>query len=159
MRDATSNLPVRGSGSSARLSALSAPPERLFTYGTLMFPEVLQVLLGRVPASCEASVDGWRTVAIPGVSYPALVPGLGRAQGRVLLDLRPAEWLILDAYEDVIYDLRAVSVSPAEATAVAYVCLTGEGVTDVDWDRERFAAEELAEFVPLCVRWRELTFP
>jgi hypothetical protein len=37
---------------------LAADPAALFVYGTLTFPEVLQVLLGRVPASEPVSVAG-----------------------------------------------------------------------------------------------------
>ncbi|MFC5730162.1 MULTISPECIES: gamma-glutamylcyclotransferase family protein [Nocardioides] len=159
MSSSTSNLAATESGFSGRLGVLSSPPEPLFTYGTLMFPEVLQALLGRVPVSVEASVEGWRAVAIPDVSYPALVPGPGVARGRVLLDLRREDWPILDAYENTIYDLRPLDVTPTEHRAVAYVCPTSDGLTDVDWDRERFAAEELADFAPRCARWRELAFP
>lgn len=159
MSSSTSNLTATGSGSTGRLSALSAQPDALFTYGTLIFPEVLQALLGRVPLSVEASVQGWRVVAIPGVNYPALVPGSGLAQGRVLLGLRPEEWEILDAYEDVIYELRAVATTPAGQTAFAYVCLTSDLVSDADWDKEQFAEEQLPDFAPLCARWRQRAFP
>ena len=137
---------------------VAAASTALFTYGTLMFPEVLAVLLGRVPASVPASVDGWRVLAIPGVSYPALVVAPGRARGRVLLDLRPEEWRVIDAYEDDIYELRPIGSQPGGLPTVAYVCPTTDGVADVDWDADRFAAEELTDYARRCARWRADSF-
>lgn len=160
MSSSTSSLTaMEGAGLSGRLKVLSTPREALFTYGSLMFPPVLQALLDRVPASAEASAHGWRAVAIPDVKYPALIPGSGVVRGRVLLDLRPDEWQVIDAYEAAIYELRPLAVTPEGSTSVAYVCLTGEGLTHVDWDRERFADEELPDFVDFCVRWRRRAFP
>lgn len=142
-----------------RLSLLSAGAKPLFVYGTLMFPAVLDVLLGRVPATRPAGLDGWRVAALPGRSYPALVPGERRADGKVLLDLRPEEWRIIDAYEDDVYDLCRIELVPPAGEAVAYVCPSTDDALDQDWDRDRFAAEELPAFVRRCARWRRQAFP
>lgn len=153
------NAPTPRAGISDRLDARPQLPGALFTYGSLMFPEVLRALLGRVPASVAATAEGWRAVAIPDATYPALVAGPGNASGRLLLDLRAEEWQIIDAYENAIYELCPISVAPAAAQdAVAYVCRTGENLTDIDWDRDRFAEEDLAQYVLHCASWREQAF-
>ena len=48
-------------------------PDALFVYGTLMFPEVLEVLLGRTPEMAPAALDGWRAAALADRVYPGLV--------------------------------------------------------------------------------------
>jgi hypothetical protein len=151
--------PRAASSTADRLAAVSTAPAALFTYGTLMFDEILRVLLGRIPASAPATVEGWRAVAIPGCSYPALVTGTTRAAGRLLLDLQPDEWQVLDAYEDDIYELRPLPIGPAGYQAFAYVSSAAAGAGDTDWDRDRFATGDLAAYIDRCAEWRQRTFP
>src|SRR6266487_644351 len=96
------------SGQPGRLSAGS---EALFVYGSLLFPEVMRVLLGRIPAGLPASVAGWRVAALPGRVYPALVPGETVAKGQLISDLTPADWRLLDAFEDDVYELRRLTLT------------------------------------------------
>ncbi|MEV0322684.1 gamma-glutamylcyclotransferase family protein [Streptomyces sp. NPDC050658] len=140
----------------------------LFVYGTLTFPDVLRALLGRVPATEEASVEGWRAVAVPDRSYPVLVSGTGWTHGLVLLNLRQQEWQIIDAYEDSIYQLRGLQLIPAHHQAVGYVSQAGptsDAPSDAPateapaWDRDRFAAEDLGTYLLGCRRWRLREFP
>lgn len=139
---------------SSRVRIVAAGSKSLFAYGTLMFPEILEALLGRVPTNEDAVAEGWRAVAIPGRSYPALVASPGRARGRLLLDLEPDEWRVIDAYEEDTYELRSVDVDTPRRAAVAYVRSTTEVSTDVSWDRDRFVREELSAFARQCVAWR-----
>ncbi len=50
--------------SSGRAAALIAQRGDLFVYGTLQFPDVLRVLLGRTPDNCSAALAGWRAAAL-----------------------------------------------------------------------------------------------
>lgn len=127
-------------------SRLATGPRALFAYGTLRFPEVLQVLLGRVPARTPAVAAGWRVAALPDVVYPGLVPGAGPAEGVVISDLTPREWRVIDAYEDGLYELRPLALDRGRR-ASAYVCHPGARVLAADWSAARFAAEQLASFV------------
>jgi Gamma-glutamyl cyclotransferase, AIG2-like len=52
---------------------LSAAPADLFIYGSLLFAEVMRVLIGRAPDSTPAALVGWCVAALPGRVYPALV--------------------------------------------------------------------------------------
>ena len=52
---------------SGRTDRLSVAPEALFVYGSLLIPEVLQALLGRVP---DRTAGGWRVAALAGRRYP-----------------------------------------------------------------------------------------
>src|SRR3982074_2116547 len=91
---------------SGQRDRLSVDPDALFVYGTLLFPEVLQALLDRVPELIPASVAGWRVVALPGRVYPGLVLDSETATGFLIIDLATSEWQILDAFEDEQYELR-----------------------------------------------------
>lgn len=136
-----------------RLAALPTTSVGLFVYGTLTFPDVLRALLGRVPQSEEASVEGWRALTAPNRSYPVLVSGRGQTRGLVLLNVRPEEWRIIDAYEDSIYQLRTLELRPARHQAVAYICPADQTVATSPWDRDHFAAEDLETYVEQCRRW------
>lgn len=125
---------------------------RLFAYGTLLFPEVLHVLLGRVPDLSPAVTHGWRVAALPGRVYPGLVPAPdGRASGRVVSGLSADEMVLLDAYEDT--DYRLATIPLADGTGCpTYVWL--RGVLAADWTPAAFAAEHLDAYLDLCRRWR-----
>lgn len=129
-------------------------PEPLFAYGTLRFPAVLDALLGRVPPSVPGCAPGWRAAALPGLSYPALVPGPDRAEGLLLLDLTAEEWRVVDAFEDDFYELTMLTLTGGRR-AWSYACPRRHGPEPSgDWDPERFAEHELAGFVADCERWR-----
>lgn len=124
----------------------------LFVYGTLRFPPVLQALLGRVPALSDAELPGWRAAALPGRTYPGLVPGAG-ARGVVLDGLTEEEWAVLDAFEGSGY-IRSEVVLADGRTAWTYIWLDTEGVLASDWAAADFARTELSAYVEGCRAWR-----
>lgn len=48
--------------------------ENVFVYGTLMYPQVLQTLLNRVPRNEKAVINGYRRFAINGQVFPGTIP-------------------------------------------------------------------------------------
>jgi gamma-glutamylcyclotransferase (GGCT)/AIG2-like uncharacterized protein YtfP len=130
--------------------------DALFVYGTLMFPDVLDVVLGRTPAMAPAALDGWRAAALADRVYPGLVaarPGVAAA-GRVLLGLDDRERAVLDAFEeDDVYERRPVVLADGRA-ATTYVWLDGAAVLAHDWDPRRFANEHLPTYVTRWSTWR-----
>jgi len=141
---------LRPAGQTNRLPADS---EALFVYGTLLFPDVLQVLLGRVPNRTVAAAAGWRVAALAGRRYPGLVPGDGQASGMLITGLTPDEWRVLNAFEDNVYELRRLTLTDARH-GWAYVYSDDREVLTDDWDAERFAAEHLPSYVQACAAWR-----
>ncbi|MFI6515126.1 gamma-glutamylcyclotransferase family protein [Spirillospora sp. NPDC050679] len=124
----------------------------LFAYGTLRYPEILHVLLGRVPDLSPATAPGWRVSALPGLVYPGLVADPAATAGGVLISgLTDGERALLDAYEDDLYEVVALSLGDGRP-AHAYVWKGG--TEPFDWDADRFAAEELAAFTEHCRSWR-----
>ena len=114
---------------------LKDPADGLFVYGTLRIPEVLEVLLGRVPTMDPATAEGWRVAALPGVPYPGLVAADGKAEGILLRGLRSDEWRILHEYEDELYDLRLVALDGGRR---AWTYVWEDAVEPHDWDLTRF---------------------
>jgi gamma-glutamylcyclotransferase (GGCT)/AIG2-like uncharacterized protein YtfP len=118
-----------------------------------MFPEVLKVLLDRVPKRLPATVTGWRVAALPDRVYPGLVPAKRTVKGLILDDLTPQEWRLLDAFEDEVYELQRVELADGHH-GWAYVCDADAQVHTHDWDPEEFVAQHLARYVDNCVAWR-----
>jgi gamma-glutamylcyclotransferase (GGCT)/AIG2-like uncharacterized protein YtfP len=140
----------RGSGQKDRLSAA---PENLFVYGSLLFPDVLLVLIDRVPDSTPVVASGWRVAALPGAVYPGLMPGDGEAHGHLLTNLTAEEWRTIDAFEDDLYELRQLSMTDGRR-GWAYTCPQEPGELSENWDKERFAIEHLPQYVNRCRAWR-----
>ncbi|MFD9040832.1 gamma-glutamylcyclotransferase family protein [Streptomyces bottropensis] len=134
------------------MDRLAAGPDVLFCYGTLRFDAVLEALLGRIPARIPASLPGWRAAALEGRVYPGLVVSApdDTADGIVLTDLSSREWKILDAFEDLRYELQALTLSSG-ARGWAYVWPHDE-VRSESWDAVEFKALHLREYAARCAR-------
>jgi hypothetical protein len=128
-----------------------AGDDGLFVYGSLLFPQVQVALLDRVPESRPASAPGWRVAALPGRSYPGLVPGKGSAAGLLLEGLGDEDWRTLIAYEGGRYDLRPLDLHGGER-AVSFVWTAGP-VSPRDWEPREFAPQ-LPSYVEWCSAWR-----
>ncbi|REE97019.1 gamma-glutamylcyclotransferase family protein [Thermomonospora umbrina] len=126
--------------------------EGLFVYGSLRFPEVLTILLGRVPAPETAAAPGWRVKALPGAVYPGLAPDPeGSADGLLLTGLSDAERVLLDDFEGDAYEPRLLPLADGRH-GWAYVWRY-EAAPD-DWDLVRFARRDLAAYLRECRVWR-----
>ncbi|MGC5342629.1 gamma-glutamylcyclotransferase family protein [Streptomyces sp. DT24] len=125
----------------------------LFVYGSLTFPEVLRAVLGRVPEHRPASAAGWRAAALRDRPFPGLVRGDGVVTGLVLSAMTEREWRTADDFEGPFYDLVTLALVPG-GFASAYVCATDGPVLPADWDRDRFAAEEMDAYLQRCAAFR-----
>jgi gamma-glutamylcyclotransferase (GGCT)/AIG2-like uncharacterized protein YtfP len=144
------------SRSSDRLAQVLVEPEAaLFVYGSLRFPDVLRVLLDRVPNSFPAAVDGWRVAALRDRVYPALVPAEKSANGLVINGLTPDEWNTLDAFEDNLYTLRRLATKDGNY-AWAYVTEDDNPtVLTNNWDPDAFRRDDLTAYLERCRNWRQ----
>ncbi|WIA33423.1 hypothetical protein OEZ86_006556 [Tetradesmus obliquus] len=94
-----------------------------FVYGTLMAPEVLKLLIKRVPESRAATLKGYARYRVKGQVFPAIIPSTSesKVKGMVLMELSRSELHILDVYESEEYyratvepELEDGSTSPAD---------------------------------------------
>lgn len=133
-----------------------AAPSRLFAYGTLMMPAVLQAVCGSPRPLRPATLFDYARFRVRNHVFPGIVPAPGAATLGVLVDdIDAALWRRLDAFESDLYERRPVTVTTADADAVdayAYVVpshnrhiLSGEA-----WSPAEFAARHLAAYL---ARW------
>jgi gamma-glutamylcyclotransferase (GGCT)/AIG2-like uncharacterized protein YtfP len=123
----------------------------IFAYGTLMYGELLALLLGRVPDSAPGTLHGYARYAITGEKFPGIVPADGQAvQGLLLHGLSAAELAIFDDYESDFYDRLSVTVQTqtGEVTALVYVINPNEThiLAATPWDAQGFATHHLADY-------------
>jgi hypothetical protein len=133
-----------------------SPPagdEALFVYGSLLFPQVLQALLDRVPTTTSVGAPGWRVAALPERVYPGLVPGSGSAPGLLLTGLSEREWRTLIAFEGDLYELRQLALSGGR-DGWAFVWAGSAPASRLDWVPEEFAERVLPAYVEGCAAWR-----
>ena len=73
----------------------------VFTYGSLMFPEVINALLHRNDyQSCAASLTGYTRLKVKDAVYPGLVKSLGSTvEGVLYLNVEEEDLQILNSFE------------------------------------------------------------
>jgi gamma-glutamylcyclotransferase (GGCT)/AIG2-like uncharacterized protein YtfP len=131
----------------------------LFTYGTLVFPEVMEAVTGRRFESRTAVLRGYRRRMLQGRVYPGIRPAAADAtEGRVYLEIDAAALACLDDFEGDEYERRRVEVGVQGGTLVAeaYVVRGSASglLTEVLWDPGRFTASQLRPYVERCRRFR-----
>ena len=84
---------------------------RLFVYGTLMMPAVLQAVCGRAFTPRPATLDAYARYRLHAQVYPAIVPNNGAAVAGLLCEgIDGPLWQRLDDWEDEFYTRRSVTV-------------------------------------------------
>jgi len=122
----------------------------LFVYGTLLFPSILERLLGRRPLGSPGTVKGYTARTMTDATYPGMVASETDSVSGVLLEeLTTSELELLDAYEGWPYERVEIEVTLASVDrVVAFAYVVDEPhVTENLWDREAFADRHLRAFL------------
>ena len=134
-----------------------------FTYGSLMWADIMARVCGREFASEPASLADHRRHPVRGQDYPGLraAPG-GLVPGRLYRDVDEAAWARLDAFEGDEYERADVVVTLAGgATLAAQVYrFRAEFLPRLlpgDWDADAFEREGRARFMARYVGFDLLT--
>lgn len=118
----------------------------IFTYGSLMFAEVWQPLVGGRYRSEPAVLPGYRRFAVPGVAYPGIVAAPGQeVAGLLYRDVAPDDLARLDLFEGAEYRREALPVTLADGSvlvAETYVWLDHGRLSDAAWLPEAFRLRE-----------------
>ena len=113
-----------------------------FVYGSLMAPEVLSSLLGRVPPRAPACVRGFHRYHIRDRVYPAIArhEDGGRVDGHLLSSLTSRELAVLDWFEDEAYVMRPVRVELADGATAETTAYVYEDTRNLHgtWDYDEF---------------------
>ena len=120
-------------------------PSHIFTYGSLMFPQVWHRVVRGDYRSAPARLDGHVRFAITGETYPGMVarPGMS-VEGVLYFDVSPVDVSALDAFEGDDYRRHMVRVSLASGEAVeagTYIYLPTQKLSESPWLPEAFQME------------------
>ncbi|WP_324100683.1 gamma-glutamylcyclotransferase family protein [Noviherbaspirillum sp.] len=121
----------------------------VFTYGSLMFPEVWTRVVRGACRSAPARLDGFARFEIHGETYPGMVPMTGDSVSGVLyFDVADEDVAALDAFEGEEYRRDTVNVvlESGEALAAgAYVYLLPQKLSESPWRPGAFRMERFIE--------------
>jgi gamma-glutamylcyclotransferase (GGCT)/AIG2-like uncharacterized protein YtfP len=124
----------------------------MFVYGTLMVPEIMKRVVGRVPPSVAALLPGYRRYRVPGEAYPAIVAAVDfQVDGLCYQGLNRHELELLDAYEGDSYVRTPVELLVAGRVQrdECYVARPGdESLPSLEpWELEEFLAVHYNQFM------------
>ncbi len=119
----------------------------VFTYGTLMIPEVWQAVVGRPFAAVEGTAAGFAIYRVEGAVFPGIVAAGERdlVRGVVYLDVDHASIARLDLFEDDFYERQTLWIDCADGerrAADSYVVPpeNQKVLTQERWQRAAFIA-------------------
>lgn len=131
---------------------------RLFSYGTLMFPEVWRRLAGRRHPSRPAVLADFRRCALRDGSYPGAVPHTGAATEGVLYESVSDDLLArLDRWEGPAYVRARVAVQAGGGLWPSYAYILAPAsrarAKERDWDPRLFQQRHLSRWARLARRF------
>ncbi|TFL18513.1 NUDIX domain-containing protein [Jannaschia formosa] len=113
---------------------------RLFLFGTLRWPDLLELIAGEPVATTPATLPGWSVERAADGDWPVLVPG-GVAEGLLTGPLGREARARLDWYETAFgYRAEAVEVETAEGAAAAEVYRAGTSGSGEGWSLDPWIA-------------------
>ena len=129
--------------------------QNVFAYGTLMFPEVWQLVVGRPFASVGGVAAGYATYRVANAAFPGMLATTNSdsVRGVVYLDVDAAAIERLDRFEDHFYRRLKVQVKCDDGRAVdaqAYIVPPEKRglLTDRRWSQKEFVARgDLQKFI------------
>jgi gamma-glutamylcyclotransferase (GGCT)/AIG2-like uncharacterized protein YtfP len=129
---------------------------RIFSYGTLQFPEVLQAVTGLHLEGEKAALDDYACYLVRGKAYPGITPEReASVEGVVYTGIGEAHFRKLDRFEGELYERVRVCVTDTQGNplqAWTYVIRDAlrERLTRTPWNKEDFELEHLPAFLKKC---------
>ena len=127
--------------------------DRLFVYGTLLFKQVWQCIVGKEVSNEPAAAPNWARYYVKAKPYPGIKHQLGSSvDGMLITGLNDEDWAKLDAFEDNIYSRQIIELIDNRGVSVcanAYV-ITNESaiyLSDKVWTPAEFSRLQLDKFV------------
>ena len=117
----------------------------VFTYGTLMFPEVWRAVVGREFVAVDGTAAGFAIYRVRDAVFPGIIAATDEdaVAGVVYLDVDDASLERLDLFEDPFYERQALWITCGDGQrrqANAYVVPAHNRavLTDEPWNRDQF---------------------
>jgi gamma-glutamylcyclotransferase (GGCT)/AIG2-like uncharacterized protein YtfP len=137
----------------------------VFTYGTLMFPQVWQAVVGRRFVTVGGRAAGFAIYRVRDAVYPGMLAAAPAdyVRGVVYLDVDDESMLRLDRFEDDFYQRQAVPVAcddgqPREVEAYVVPLGFRNVLTPEPWSGDDFVARgDLQRFLGSFAGFQRLT--
>lgn len=126
---------------------------RLFCYGTLMFPEVMQLLTGGHFESVAADLEDYGCYTVNGHTFPGIVGEAGAVtHGLVYAGIGDSLLRKLDRYEGDLYErVRVCATDPEGRPLQAWTYVIPQAsrglLSKQAWDRHTFEREHLKAYL------------
>ena len=126
--------------------------KNLFTYGTLMFDDIMVEVSGCRLSHTHGTLKGYSRRAVLGATYPAVMPDKeSLVNGLVYRNVPDSVWTRLDEFEGDMYERHHVVVElndgttlPADVYVIHPMCL--ECLDRYDWDVDDFIKNNKERF-------------
>jgi len=123
-------------------------PGRVFAYGTLEIPALVEAVTGRTFPSEPAVLEGFARSMVRGTVHPGIAPARGaRTSGTLYSEVDADSLAALDRFEGDLYERCEVAVTAASGPLAAYAWVLRADqrhrLTAEPWDRERFEESHL----------------
>ena len=135
--------------------------ENVFTYGTLMFTEVMEAVTGRRFPSEEATLRGYSRYGLRDLVYPGIVKDTeGMTDGMMYRDVDALSLKYLHAFEDELYrcERHPVVVEQRMEPALVYVVKTKwakKVINPIPWSPNDFWREHQDAYIASCMAFRQ----
>jgi gamma-glutamylcyclotransferase (GGCT)/AIG2-like uncharacterized protein YtfP len=135
--------------------------DRVFAYGTLIFPEVMRAVTGRTFEAEPAVLPGYRRRRIEARTYPGIVEVSEEfTEGRLYRNVDEATLARLDVFEGELYERLRLRVTleggeALEAWGYVVAARYEHRVSREAWDAEDFLLQHAEAFLESCRRFRE----
>lgn len=121
----------------------------IFTYGSLMFPQVWQRVVRGDYRFASASLAGHARLAIVGETYPGMIGrNDARVDGVIYFDVAPHDVAALDAFEGDDYRRDTVTVRLESGVAMeadTYIYIRPERLSESPWLPEAFQMQRFLQ--------------
>jgi gamma-glutamylcyclotransferase (GGCT)/AIG2-like uncharacterized protein YtfP len=132
----------------------------VFTYGSLMYAEVIEALTACHFSFEDVALPGFERRALTGKKYPGLREETkSSVDGRLWFDVDEGSLRMLDLFEDPLYERRSVEIMSKsrgliEARAYVVPPKLERTFAPEPWDKDAFEANHLEQYVSMCRRFR-----
>lgn len=124
--------------------------KNLFTYGTLMWPDIMTGVIGRRIEGRPAVLENARRLRVKGQDYPSLISANGTVSGVLYENLTSGDIAALDLFEGPEYDRRPVEVVVDGQKIEAETYFTSNAglllLEETEWTPDMLSPDRLNQF-------------
>jgi gamma-glutamylcyclotransferase (GGCT)/AIG2-like uncharacterized protein YtfP len=126
--------------------------DRLFSYGTLQVPEVMQTVTGRTYEGLPAELPGYAVYTVNQAEYPGVAPQAGsKTAGTLYVGVAPQQLKALDVFEGDLYERRLLEVVTSDgqkSAAWVYVvpARLSSRLSSRPWSLRHFLTHDFQKF-------------